>query len=103
MDWSPAPQLSLEKLANLQANAPSWCQAGSVDFYMLRPEDDQQLNAWYKSLFNEYPQFALHGHGWGPFWWVKDGKIVDCESHPYAMTDVELRERSIRALCEATR
>lgn len=100
VDWSMTPRLSLDKLNALKATSLEWCPNDPVAFYVIRPEDDNQLNAWYESLFDKYPQFQLHGHGWGPFWWVNDGKIVDCVHKPWNISDDDLRARSVLNLCQ---
>lgn len=99
VDWSTTPRLSLAKLNTLKATTAEWCPNDAVVFYVIRPEDDKQLHAWYESLFAKYPQFELHGHGWGSFWWIKDGKIVDCVNQPWSISDEDLRTRSALALC----
>jgi len=98
VEWSPFPRQSQKVLIELEASAEDWCSE-PVAFFVLRPEDDEQINAWYEALMSKHPDMELHGHGYGPFWWIRDRAIVDCMRNPYRLSLEELKSRSGALLC----
>lgn len=100
--WSPWPRKSRDMLAALESTLGHWSRGPAVGFFDLWPECDGELNRWYEVLCaNSSPQFELHGHGYGPLWWLAEGEVLDCLSRPYEYTLESLQQRSA-GLFEAT-
>jgi hypothetical protein len=93
--WSPWHRRSRPLLAALEASQPDWSVSHPIDFFELWPEKDANLSQWYEELVNRsWPRFELHGHGYAPFWWLRQGEVVDCLSKPYDVELTALQERS---------
>jgi len=45
-------------------------------------------------MCRDHAAFELHGHGYGPLWWLADGVILDCLTKPYEPRLRSLKERS---------
>jgi hypothetical protein len=94
--WSPWPRKSRVVLGELEASQVEWSTEMPISFFVLSPEKDETLNAWYEGVCSEYSQrFVLHGDGYGPFWWLSRGKIIDCLTKPYDVALKALQMRSI--------
>jgi hypothetical protein len=89
--WSPWPQKSRKVLAVLEESRELWLPAVAVEFFDLWPERDAGLNSWYDRLCESHSQFELHGHGYGPLWWLAGGKMLACRSKPYESPIEDLR------------
>src|SRR5215813_9873275 len=75
--WSPWPRKSRDALAALEASREQWSPNAPVAFFALWPEGEDALNRWYEGLCEQYsPRFELHGHGYGPLWWVAGGAVL---------------------------
>src|SRR5262245_43923015 len=73
--WSPGPVLSRRVLAALESNQEQWLPGVLVAFFDLWPEREEALLAWYEEQCRlHWPRFELHGHGWGPLWWLVRGQ-----------------------------
>ena len=95
--WSPWPHKSREVLIALDSTRAFWSPAIVVEFFDLWPERDHELNRWYEALcISLSPRFELHGHGYGPLWWLANGKVLECITKPYDYPLEELRQRSSR-------
>jgi hypothetical protein len=93
--WSPWPGKSREVLAALEATRGHWSPDASVEFFDLWPERNEELNRWYDKLCADLsPQFELHGHGYGPLWWLAEGDVLECLTKPYEHALETLRRRS---------
>ncbi|MBI1833103.1 MAG: hypothetical protein HY040_08785 [Planctomycetes bacterium] len=93
--WSPWPRKSRDVLAALESTQEQWFTDASVEFFDLWPERDDELKRWYESLFaNSAPRFQLHGHGYGPLWWLSEGKVLECLTEPYVFSLEALQQRS---------
>lgn len=94
--WSPWPRLSREVLAALESTLGQWSPDPLVELFDLWPERDDELNRWYDALcVSLSPRFELHGHGYGPLWWMANGKVLECITRPYEYPLEELQERSV--------
>jgi hypothetical protein len=101
--WSPWPKRARDVLAALEASRDEWWPESPVAFFDLWPERDAALLQWYKDLCAEHsPQFELHGHGYGPLWWLTSGVIADCLKRPYELPLIQVQGRS-RAAFSGTR
>jgi hypothetical protein len=98
VDWSPWHRRSVPVLEALEASQAEWSPNHAIRFFLLWPEHDEALNRWYEEKLAEYPQLELHGHGYAPLWWLRDGAIVDCLTRPYELPLAELQMRSTTAL-----
>ena len=99
--WSPGPRRSQLVLNELDATQQRWSRE-PIGFFVLHPESEQRLNDWYMDLCRLYePRFLLHGNGWGPFWWLVRGTIIDCVEKPYEFRIAELVERTVGNFTEA--
>jgi hypothetical protein len=93
--WSPWPSKSREVLAALESTQMQWSRGASARFFDLWPERDGELNHWYETLcIHGSPLFTLHGHGYGPLWWLAEGRILDCLPKPYEYSLESLQQRS---------
>jgi len=93
--WSPWPSRSRHVLGALEETQDRWLPDAPVTFFDLWPEREAELDRWYEGLCATYaPRFELHGHGYGPLWWLAAGAIVDCLTKPYLYPLAELQERS---------
>jgi hypothetical protein len=93
--WSPWPRKSRELLAVLEQNREQWSPGTPVQFFDLWPEQEEELYCWYEQLCEQYaPRLALHGHGYGPLWWLTRGVVLDCLYKPYEFPLEELQQRS---------
>jgi hypothetical protein len=92
--WSPGYLRSRPLLSALESSQAQWSPAHPVNFFELWPEKDAQLNEWYEALIHKLPRFELHGHGYGPFWWLRQGEVIDCLSKPYEAGLAILEKRS---------
>lgn len=93
--WSPWPQKSRRTLAALEATRTLWSPNAAVEFFDLWPERNEELNRWYDELCaSASPRFALHGDGYGPFWWMVEGKVLKCLTRPYEIPPQSLQQRS---------
>jgi hypothetical protein len=93
--WSPFPRKSRDALAALESTQEFWSPKSPIEFFDLWPEEDETLNSWYDGECRAaYPKFELHGHGYGPIWWLANGKVLDCLTGPYNFPLGELQERS---------
>ena len=92
-----SPALGSPVLDSLNATQQQWSPE-PISFFVLCPAGDRRLADWYSDLYHLYePRFTLHGHGWGPFWWLVRGTIVDCLTKPYEQSIEQLRERTLKA------
>lgn len=99
--WSPWPKKSRVALATLEATHGQCSPDASIAFFDLWPERDEKLNRWYESLcVNSSPRFELHGHGYGPLWWLAEGKVLECITKPYDYPLEILQQRSKEVFCE---
>jgi hypothetical protein len=93
--WSPWPRRSRQSLEALEASREEWLPGCPVEFFDLRPEQEEELNRWYDALCrSHWPRFALHGDGYGPLWWLARGQVLDCLSKPYGYCLESLQRRS---------
>jgi hypothetical protein len=93
--WSPWPRKSRDVLDALESTRGQWFPDSHVEFFELWPERDSDLNRWYDALcVSASPRFELHGHGYGPLWWLAAGKVLDCITKPYEYPQEELQQRS---------
>lgn len=93
--WSPGPRRSREMLTGLESTQEVWSPDARVEFFDLWPERDDDLNRWYEDLCAfAFPRFELHGHGYGPLWWLSDGKVIECFTKPYEYSLQDLQKRS---------
>jgi hypothetical protein len=93
--WSPWPRKSREVLAALESTQKQWAFNASVEFFDLWPESEEALTGWYEELcITSSPRFVLHGHGYGPLWWLAEGKVLSCLAKPYEYPMEELQQRS---------
>lgn len=93
--WSPWPRKSREVLAALESTRGQWSPDSPAEFFDLWPERDDELNRWYEALcVSSSPRFELHGHGYGPLWWLAEGKVLGCLTKPYDHTLEDLQQRS---------
>lgn len=96
--WSPWHRRSRLVLDALEASRAEWSPNSPVGFFVLWPEEEDELRRWYEELCRQHaPRFELHGHGYGPLWWLVEGQVVDCMSRPYEAGRPALQERSARA------
>jgi hypothetical protein len=66
-----------------------------VEFFDLWPERDDELNGWYdKQCLDLAPWFELHGHGYGPLWFLARGQVLDCLNKPYEYRLADLQRRA---------
>jgi hypothetical protein len=94
--WSPWPLRSRQMLNQLERSREDWLPSAPLAFFDLWPEREKALHAWYDELCEFcFPKFELHGHGYGPFWWLTDGEIVDCLTKPYEHTLEALQQRYV--------
>jgi hypothetical protein len=92
--WSPWPRQSRQIFDELEKSRDNWLPGLQVSFFDLRPESDEALHGWYDGFCAIHsPQFELHGHGYGPFWWLANGEIVDCLTKPCEYTLEALQQR----------
>ena len=99
--WSPWPNKARPSLATLALTRRRWSPVWQVEFFDLRPESDEELNRWYESVLREYwPRFELSAGGYGPFWWVTRGRVIDYLTKPYNLSLEELERRSAAAFQE---
>jgi hypothetical protein len=93
--WSPWPRKSRDVLVALERNRESWLPGAPVEFFDLWPEREDELNSWYEGMCHSHaPRFELHGHGYGPLWWLAGGVVLECQTKPYELPLEALRERS---------
>lgn len=93
--WSHWPRQSRPILAALESTQKQWSPDFLVLFFELCPEGNDELNRWYEALcINSSPRFELHGHGYGPLWWLTHGDVLDCLTRPYDYALEELQQRS---------
>jgi hypothetical protein len=93
--WSPWPRKSREVLVALEFSRGQWAPNATVEFFDIWPERDDELNHWYEGLcVNSAPPFELHGHGYGPLWWLAKGKVLECLSKPYEYPLETLQQRA---------
>jgi hypothetical protein len=96
--WSPWHQRSRPLLAALESSQADWSPGRPVHFFELWPEKDSDLYQWYEALARRsVPRFELHGHGYAPFWWLRQGDVIDCLSKPYQADLAVLQQRSANA------
>ena len=82
----------------LEASQREWAANSPVGFFVLWPEEEDELRRWYEELCRQHaPRFELHGHGYAPLWWLVEGQVVDCMSRPYEASVPVLQSRSARA------
>ncbi len=99
--WSRGPYFSRNLLTTLEETVSNWSPNMAVNFYILDVEAEEQLSKWYENKCLAYQEkFTLHGHGWGPFWWMRQGQIVDCVSIPWKDCDVQQRSIEAFAKCD---
>jgi hypothetical protein len=66
-----------------------------VEFFDLWLEQNEELKRWYDAqCASARPMFELHGHGYGPLWWLVNGNVLDCLTKPYEYSLTELQQRS---------
>jgi hypothetical protein len=95
VDWSPWPKESRNTMTALEESRDEWSPDSAVEFFDFWPDRDIELERWYDETCRRYaPQFELHGHGYGPFWWMRNGKILDCLTMPYKPPISQLQQRS---------
>ncbi|HTI52055.1 MAG TPA: hypothetical protein VL475_13920 [Planctomycetaceae bacterium] len=83
-------------LNQLERSRDNWLPGAPVAFFDLWPEREEALHAWYDELCElRFPKFELHGHGYGPFWWLTNGQIVDCLTKPCEHTLEALQQRYV--------
>lgn len=93
--WSPWPRKSRDVLTALEQSLELWSPDASVEFFDLWPEREDGLNRWYEEICkSHFPQLELHGHGYGPLWWMAHGVVLDCLTKPYEHPLTLLRQRS---------
>ncbi|MDB5345835.1 MAG: hypothetical protein JWP89_4212 [Schlesneria sp.] len=93
--WSPWPQKSREVLVSLETSQEQWSPQCPVEFFDVWPERDAELNRWYEmQCVDAEPKFELHGHGYGPLWWLANGKVLECLAKPYDLPLKEIQRRS---------
>jgi hypothetical protein len=93
--WSPWHSKSREVLAALESTCRQWSPNASVKFFDLWPERDEELNRWYTALCtNLSPRLELHGHGYGPLWWLAEGEVLECLIKPYEYSLETIQQRS---------
>jgi hypothetical protein len=98
VEWSPWHRKSRHVLAALEDTREHWT-VRSVSFFELWPEREQGIRGWYNQLCQSYaPEFELHGHVFGPLWWLVDGDIVGCQLKPYELGLRVLQARSASLL-----
>ncbi len=101
--WSPWPRKSREVLAELERTRGLWSPGTEVEFFDLWPERDGELNAWYDRTCRDYsPGFELHGHGYGPLWWLSRGVVIGCLTEPYEERLPDLQKYSADLLNTAS-
>jgi hypothetical protein len=101
--WSPWPSKSRDILTDLESNRKVWLPSSSLEFFELWPERDESLNSWYEDMCKSYAlRFELHGHGYGPLWWLVRGEVIDCLSKPYGHSLETLQRRSV-AIFDSTK
>jgi hypothetical protein len=99
VEWSPGPYRSRVVLNNLEASRNEWSPKHAIEFFEIVPEAQDELNRWYEELCRLYsPRFELHGHGWGPLWWVANGEVLDCLTKPYELPLETSIQRSVNVL-----
>ena len=92
--WSPWPRQSRRIFDELEKCRESWLPGVPVSFFELQPESDEDLQGWYDKFCEvHFPQFELHGHGYGPFWWLSNGEVLDCLAKPCDHTRYALQQR----------
>ena len=93
--WSPWPSKSRKVLTDLDSNRRLWIPNSLVEFFDLWPERDESLNSWYEEMCKSYSlNFELHGHGYGPLWWLVRGEVTDCLTKPYEHSLETLQQRT---------
>jgi hypothetical protein len=93
--WSPWPQKSRDVLAVLERSRELWLPDTPVEFFDLWPERDDKLNRWYEGICQSHAlRFELHGHGYGPLWWLAGGVVLGCQTKPYELPLESLQERA---------
>ena len=98
--WSLWPRKSREVLAAVESTREQWSPDASVEFFDMWLERDDELNRWYEvQCVNSSPRFELHGHGYGPLWWMAEGEVLDCLTKPYGYPLRELQLRSAGSFC----
>jgi hypothetical protein len=94
--WFPWPRRSRQVLEALERGCDTWF-GNSIAFFDLWPEQEEELHRWYDELCaRSHPRFELHGHGYGPFWWIVHGEIADCLTKPYEQSVEALQQRYIQ-------
>src|ERR1700730_19441219 len=94
--WSPWPPKSWNILAALETTRNVWFPNASVEFFELFPEKEEKLNEWYQfKCKRQAPLRELHGHGYGPLWWLAEGEVIDCLAKPYEHSLESLQQRSM--------
>ena len=97
--WSPWPRKSRVVLAALEDSRDVWLPGLAVEFFDLWPEREDELNRWYEGMCQSHaPRFELHGHGYGPLWWLAGGAVLDCLTKPYEQPLESLQQRSATLL-----
>ena len=97
--WSPWPRKSRDVLAALESSRQLWSPGASVMFFDLWPEREDELNRWYEGLCQSHaPRLELHGHGYGPLWWLAGGVVLECLTRPYEQPLASLQRRSAALL-----
>jgi|GEM_PF-6912094 hypothetical protein len=97
--WSPWPRKSRDVLTALERSRELWLPDATVEFYDLWPEEDDELNRWYVGMCQSHAtRFELHGHGYGPLWWLAGGVVLECLTRPYAQPLELLQQRSAALL-----
>src|SRR5437899_3241305 len=92
--WSPWPSISRNILTDLESSRRVWLPSCLVEFFELWPERDESLNSWYEDMCKTYAMiFELHGHGYGPLWWLVSGEVIDCLTKPYEYSLETLQQR----------
>ena len=93
--WSPWPRRSREALAALERTRGDWSPSAEVAFFDLRPEAGAGLGRWYEAWVAQHAaRFELHGHGYGPLWWLAGGAVLGCLAKPYDRPPADLERRS---------
>ena len=93
--WSVWPRKSKKVLELLEKTQTTWASDLRIEYFDIWPEKNEELNRWYEGLCEEYAdQFELHGHGYGPLWWVRDGVILRSMTKPYELDFGEVKRLS---------
>jgi hypothetical protein len=96
--WSPWPAKSRVTLGALEESQRRWSPNASVEFFELWPENEPALRQWYEDVCRSHAErFELHGHGYGPLWWLANGTVLNCIKKPYERSLDSLESASIAA------